>query len=79
MNNDLKQFTKLLFANNRLQFNVVYSLLIKVRKDTKYFTIGPAQLRIVFKDYNDPFLIVMYDTIIDRLAILFDEYPTIWL
>ena len=75
-NNDLKLFIKLLFANNRLQFNVTYSLLTKVRKDSKYFTIGPAQLKIVFKDYNDPFLIEMYDTIIDRLALLFEEYPS---
>lgn len=75
-NKDFDKFIKILLGDNRIEYEVNYALLTKVRKDNKFYTIGTKQLSVIFKDINDPFLVNMFDTIIDRLAILFEEYPT---
>jgi len=73
-NKDFDKFIRILLGDNRIEYEVNYALLTKVRKDNKFYTIGTKQLSVIFKDINDPFLVNMFDTIIDRLAILFEEY-----
>lgn len=73
---DFESFLSHLFSDNRILFEYTYALLVKVRKGNKFYTIGDRQIGVLFVDIHDPFLLEVFDTIIDRLAILFEEYPT---
>lgn len=73
---DFDKFISLLFCDNRILFHYYYALLVKVRKGNKFYTIGDKQLSIIFVDIKDPLLLEIFNTIIDRLEILFEEYPT---
>ena len=50
-------------------------MLTKVRKENKFFTIGNKQLGVCFSSLNDLFIEEIFETIIDRLENLFEEYP----
>ena len=71
----LEEFKTKLFSDNKIKFNYDYALLTKIRKGNKFYTIGNKQLGVKFMSIDDVYIKETYETIIDRLEVLFEEYP----
>ena len=74
--NDLNSFKNKIFSDNKVKFNYDYALFTKFRKDNKFFTIGNIQLGVCFSSLEDDFIKETFETILDRLESLFEEYPS---
>lgn len=76
-NQDFEKFSNELFYSGKITPNTDYSLIVKIKKDDIFFTVGKKQEHFIFNSLNDEVFTRLFNKYVDLIEELFEEYDSV--
>jgi hypothetical protein len=74
---DFEEFSKQLFYSGKILPNMDYSLIVKIRKNDIFFTVGKKQEHFIYNSLNDEAFNRLFNKYTDLIYELLEEYNSV--